>query len=233
MKRRTKTIIYLAAAGLIAAAAIALALRSYFAVPESLAAMAQRYPETRELVDQYRFLAGRHQKIDVSGELAAGEIPLFIQWDARWGLEDYGGGYMAVNACGPTCLSMVVCGLTGDAAWNPYATALYSDSHGYYLPGTGTAWGLMTEGAQALGLRVSEGEISAAYILAHASPATPLICSMTPGDFTTGGHFIVLTGVDEEGLVIVNDPNSRRNSEKHWDAAVLATQMKAIWIYSL
>ncbi len=34
-------------------------------------------------------------------------------------------------------------------------------------------------------------------------------------------------------LVIVNDPNSRRNSEKHWDAAVLAAQMKAIWLYSL
>ncbi|MCD8152609.1 MAG: C39 family peptidase [Clostridiales bacterium] len=39
---------------------------------------------------------------------------------------------------------------------------------------------------------------------------------MGPGDFTTGGHFIVLTGIDSDGNVIVNDPNSRINSEKHY-----------------
>ena len=232
VKGRTRKILFfMAAVGLLLP--LGGSWRGRCAVPDSLAAMARRYPETRELVERYRALAGRHQQIDVSGELTEGEIPLFLQWDARWGLEDYGGNFMAVNACGPTCLSMVVCGLTEDAAWNPYATAQYSDSHGYYTPGWGTSWDLMTQGARELGLRVSEGEISSDYILAHASPETPLICSMKPGDFTTGGHFIVLTGVDEAGLVIVNDPNSRRNSEKHWDAAVLAAQMKAIWLYSL
>ena len=71
--------------------------RGRCAVPDSLAAMARRYPETRELVSRYRALAGRHQQIDVSGELTEGEIPLFLQWDARWGLEDYGGNFMAVK----------------------------------------------------------------------------------------------------------------------------------------
>ena len=55
---------------------------------------------------------------------------------------------------------------------------------------------------------------------------------MKPGDFTKGGHFIVLTGFDENGKVVVNDPNSRINSDKHCDVDVLVSQMKGIWKYS-
>ncbi|MDC7280633.1 C39 family peptidase [Butyrivibrio fibrisolvens] len=60
----------------------------------------------------------------------------------------------------------------------------------------------------------------------------PLICSMTPGDFTKTGHFIVLTGVTDDGQIIVNDPNSPKNSKKHWDVDILVSQMKSIWKYS-
>jgi hypothetical protein len=55
---------------------------------------------------------------------------------------------------------------------------------------------------------------------------------MKPGDFTYTGHFIVLTGIDEDGLIIVNDPNSPTNSSKHWEVGTLVSQMKSIWKYS-
>ena len=35
-----------------------------------------------------------------------------------------------------------------------------------------------------------------------------VISSQNAGIFTTGGHFIVLTGIDNEGGITVNDPNS-------------------------
>ena len=35
----------------------------------------------------------------------------------------------------------------------------------------------------------------------------PVISYQGPGLFTSGGHFIVLTGVDENGKIHVNDPN--------------------------
>lgn len=35
-----------------------------------------------------------------------------------------------------------------------------------------------------------------------------IISSQGPGLFTTGGHFIVLTGIDSDGGISVNDPNS-------------------------
>ena len=59
-----------------------------------------------------------------------------------------------------------------------------------------------------------------------------LICSMWPGDFTTSGHFIVLTGLDEQGNIVLNDPNSIERSEKSWTMDVLLPQIRAVWSYS-
>ena len=47
-------------------------------------------------------------------EAKSGEIPLLLQWDERWGYQNYGDGMLAVNGCGPTALSMVIVGLTGN-----------------------------------------------------------------------------------------------------------------------
>jgi hypothetical protein len=56
---------------------------------------------------------------------------------------------------------------------------------------------------------------------------------MSPGDFTKTGHFIVLTGIDSNGKIIVNDPNSPKNSNKHWDVNTLVSQMKGVWKYNI
>ena len=56
---------------------------------------------------------------------------------------------------------------------------------------------------------------------------------MGPGDFTTTGHFIVLSGTDGNGNVIVNDPNSIANSSKTWDIDKIMSQMRNLWGYSL
>ena len=60
----------------------------------------------------------------------------------------------------------------------------------------------------------------------------PIICIMGPGDFTSTGHFIVLTGVKSNGDVTVNDPNSRKNSDKSWDLEEIMSQMRNLWVYS-
>lgn len=200
-------------------------------IPESLLELKEKYPQTAEFVDSYPRKKNREISMDVSGEVTPGEIPLFIQWDERWGYHSYGNNFFGVNGCGPTCLSMVVCGLTGDTYWNPYEVGAFSEQSGYYVPGEGTAWDLMTEGVGALGLGSEQGEVSEDYIRECLEAGLPLICSMYPGDFTYTGHFIVLTGLDEGGTVIVHDPNSPENSEKHWPMEVLLPQICAVWSF--
>lgn len=49
-------------------------------------------------------------------------------------------------------------------------------------------------------------------ILKLLEEGKPLVISVGKGKFTNGGHFIVLTGLNEDGTIAVNDPNSGINS---------------------
>ncbi len=166
------------------------------------------------------------------GEVVKGEIPLLLQWDERWGYTIYGDDMIAVNGCGPTAISMVASGLTGDNTITPYRVAKFSAENGYYAGDSGTSWTLMTEGARQFGIYGEELGLSEDEVCSALENGHPIICSMKPGDFTTTGHFIVLTGT-EDGKIRVNDPNSRIRSEKLWDYSTLEYQINNLWAYSL
>ena len=70
------------------------------------------------------------------------------------------------------------------------------------------------------------------HIRAALEAGTPVICVVGPGDFTNSGHFLVLTGVDEEGKITLNDPNSKIRSKESWDINQLMSQIKNLWAYS-
>ena len=198
--------------------------------PESLIALVERNPEAKDFVLDYPKYKGL-EEIDISKEVTKGEIPHFLQWDDRWGYETYGSDFLAVTGCGPTSLSMVVCGLTGDTKWNPYEVAKMAEDNGYYVDGSGSSWELMSSGAEKLGLTVSSVIFDAEHIRATLEAGQPIICVMGPGDFTDAGHFLVLTGVDQEGDIILQDPNSVERTKQHWDVQKLMNQMKNLWSY--
>ena len=199
--------------------------------PESLLELLELNPEAESFVRGYFQNKDKHPEIDLTDEVIQGTIPLFLQWDERWGYETYGSDFLAITGCGPTCLSMVWCGLSGETDLNPLRMAQYAEQEGYYVKGAGTAWDLMNYGAEELGLTVENIVFDADHILAQLRSGSPIICAMRPGDFTTTGHFIVLTGVDEYGRIMVCDPNSRNNSEKTWDVEQLIPQIKNLWGY--
>lgn len=200
--------------------------------PESLLKLLEKNPETKDFVMNYPKNKDKHEDIDVSKEVTKGKIPLFLQWDERWGYETYGDDFLALTGCGPTCLSMVRCGLSGDSTWNPYKTARMAENGGYYVSGSGSAWDLMTQGAAELGLNYEEVIFDEEHIKSTLEEGKPIICVVGPGDFTDNGHFLVLTGVDEEGNIILNDPNSRLRSKEAWDISQLMRQIKNLWAYS-
>lgn len=200
--------------------------------PESLLKLLEKNPETKDFVMNYPENKDKHVDIDISKEVTKGKIPLFLQWDERWGYETYGDDFLALTGCGPTCLSMVRCGLSGDSTWNPYKTARMAENGGYYVSGSGSSWDLMTRGAAELGLNYEEVIFDEEHIKAALEAGKPIICVVGPGDFTDNGHFLVLTGVDEEGKIILNDPNSRIRSGETWDISQLMRQIKNLWTYS-
>lgn len=202
---------------------------SYSDYPEELIALLERNPETEQFVLEYPTMHNREQEIDLSEYEDPETVPLFMQWDQRWGYMTYGDGLAGLTACGPVCLSMAAYYLTGDEAYSPDRMIRYSASNGYYSWGNGTAWTLISRGAVDLGFDVTEIPLDEGRIMANLEAGNPIICVMGPGDFTTSGHFIVLVGT-EDGLLRVNDPNSYANSEKLWDYDMIKDQFRNLWV---
>lgn len=199
--------------------------------PESLIELAEGNPEAIDFVLDYPQKKDKEVRIDISEEVTKGEIPLFLQWDERWGYQQYGEDMIAITGCGPTCLSMVYCGLTGDITYDPWKMAQFAEEHGYYVEGFGTAWDLMTGGARQLGLSAEELIFDEAHITSELRAGHPVICTMRPGDFTTTGHYIVLKGIDDSGNISVCDPNRISNSSRTWTLEELMPQIKNLWVY--
>ncbi len=165
-------------------------------------------------------------------EWRAGEAPYLYQIDPEWAEGSYAGSTIAESGCGPTCLSMVYVYLTGRTNMDPADMAAFSESHNYVDSGM-TSWAFMDEGARVLGLRSRELPADYQSVRKALDAGYPVIASVSKGDFTTQGHFIVLAGTDEDGKVIVHDPNSVERSAKVWDLNRILSQTRNLWAFSV
>ena len=198
--------------------------------PKSLIELLERNPETEEFVLNYPFR--EDTDTDLSQLRQEDGVPLFLQWDSRWGYEKYGGDFLAVTGCGPTCLAMAGWFLTGDENMTPRQIAAFAEKNGYYEPGYGSSWTLISQGGAELGLSVTELPLVKKKIVDALEAGCPVILAMGPGDFTSTGHYIVLTAV-EDGSFRVNDPNSIENSSRLWTYEEIEGQIRNIWKISL
>lgn len=165
-------------------------------------------------------------------EWQAGEVPYLYQIDPEWAEGSYAGSTIAESGCGPTCLSMIYVYLTGRTNMDPADMAAFSESHNYIDSGM-TSWAFMDEGARVLGLRSRELPADYQSVRKALDAGYPVIASVSKGDFTTQGHFIVLAGTDENGEVIVHDPNSAERSAKVWDLDRILSQTRNLWAFSV
>lgn len=199
---------------------------SYGEYPQFIIDLMERNPETEKFVCNYPF----RKKMEVGNlsGISRETVPLFLQWDTEWGYEHYGSGIIAETGCGPTCLAMAGYYLTGDLNMSPDKVAKFAEENGYYEKGYGSSWTLISEGAGKLGLKVTELPLVEKKMVSAVEAGKPVILAMGPGIFTSTGHYIVLTGV-EDGAFRVNDPNSRINSQRLWSYEELEGEIRNIW----
>lgn len=199
--------------------------------PEEMITLLLKNPDARDYVLNYPNHMNETQAGAITQEELSGGVPLFLQWDSRWGYINYGSGMLGITGCGPTCLSMVAVSLTGYGNCSPAAVAEYSEANGHYVYGSGTAWSLMTEGAAAFGLSAAEIPLWEDGMVSELQSGRPIIANVGPGDFTDFGHFVVITGY-ENGMFIINDPNSPTKSGQGWTYETLEGQITNMWSYS-
>lgn len=209
---------------------IAAISRSSSQYPEAMLTALANNPEMTDFVAGYlgdnEYAAGGLTELEKEQE-----CPLLLQWDPRWGYETYGGdSCVGLAGCGPTCLSMTLYCLTRDETLTPDRIAAYSMENGYYVNGTGTAWGLMEDFPEIYGIKAIEPRMTERAVKAELDKGKVLICAMGQGDFTVSGHFIVIYGYGDNGFQ-VNDPNCVARSRREWTFEEIKDQIKKIWSY--
>ena len=157
---------------------------------------------------------------DVRFTDGATEVVYFNQLDERYCNEPYGTDHIGGYGCGPTAMSIVVSSLAGDTV-DPVEMSEWAYENGYWcsksgsyhslIPGAAEAWGLSVEGCTA-----AEPQ----RIVDALSNGKLVVAIMTKGHFTSGGHFIVLRGV-QDGQILVADPASYNRSQKLWDMSII------------
>lgn len=136
------------------------------------------------------------------------EVPLYDQTD--YPNVPYGAyGSVASHGCGITSVAMVASYLN-DIYYQPDKLAR---QFGNYNTANGSYWILMEDSAEVLGLGLQERTYSTKKVMEALANGQVIIALQSKGLFTGGGHFIVLTGLTEDGKILVNDPNGANYSK--------------------
>jgi hypothetical protein len=130
------------------------------------------------------------------------EVPLFNQGD--YPNDPYGAyGSVASHGCGITCVAMAATYLKNEF----HSPAALARQFGIYNTEHGSYWSLFKDSAEKLDLPFQEQTTSWSAVTSALQNGQLVVSIQTSGLFTTGGHFILLTGITEDGRILVNDPN--------------------------
>lgn len=147
---------------------------------------------------------------------------------------DWDGGYTATIAshgCGPTAMSIVVSTLT-EKDVNPAITTEYACNHGYCFR-SGTLNSFIKDYAikQGLNVEMAGPNDKEKIISALKTQKALVVVSVGPGTFTSTAHYIVLRGANDNGQVLVADPNSLERSKKFYDLDLIIEEAKAPYFF--
>ncbi|MDR0905741.1 MAG: C39 family peptidase [Oscillospiraceae bacterium] len=164
----------------------------------------------------------------------------YFQTDNAWRGADYSakGEKTTIGAagCGPTSAAMLIATLAQKTV-TPLETVAWSLAHGYKAVAQGTYYTYFVPQFSAYGIVCKR--LNAANIYGHPNDALHetakdlvkqgyyLIACMGVGNWTTGGHYIVVWDWDDK--VRINDPASTLDRRVNGDPALFKAQVKYYW----
>lgn len=160
----------------------------------------------------------------------------YKQYDSKWGSVVYtkNNTYnksqtIRSSGCGPTAMADIVA-TWWDSSVTPVAMAALSVANGYRTTNSGTAWGFFKFVAQKY--KASKFIQTSNYSTASNAieNGALVICSMGPGLYTTGGHFILWWKTDGT-YNYVNDPASASSNRARSKVNIIRSQAKQFFIF--
>ena len=153
-------------------------------------------------------------------------IPLLMQTNYTTPIKWYGGTTTVKSkGCGPTSVSMVITYLTGNSTQNPQIIFEWLNNLGYFH-GYGFGKAALTKAAAKYGVSCTWQNLTEASMKQTLLSGQPIIAFMGKGQFSSGGHYIVLKGVDSQGKILVNDPFYKKNNNQSFDASLILKEKR-------
>lgn len=156
----------------------------------------------------------------------------FKQWDPDWANHRYGFGVcrdatLAFSGCGPTALAMIL-KFYGKPV-KPPDVADKILAVGGRVCKSGTAPNGIIEVAKQYGFTAIRknkndwNEVKTQFL----KKGKPVIANVGPGHFTDDGHYIVLAGIDQNGEILINDPDGiKRPDITHISESIIISEAK-------
>ena len=157
----------------------------------------------------------------------------FKQGDSRWGRKMYSnhkdaGQTRANSGCGPTSMADIVATVKDKGA-TPYTLAQLSMKWGDRTRSSGTSWSFFKHVANYYKFSKMIQTASLATLKACLDQGGYAVCSMGPGYWTRGGHFICAWKYDST-YIYCNDPASKtRKRQKINDFTKQRKQFFCFW----
>lgn len=145
----------------------------------------------------------------------------YKQADPRWGKKMYSSHgnanqTMANSACGPTSMADIIASLV-DRSMTPYDLAQLALKYGDRTAASGTAWSFFTHMMKHFNFKKMVQTKNLSALKACLDAGGYVVCSMGPGYWTKGGHFICAWKYDNN-YIYANDPaSSKRTKQKTSD----------------
>ena len=166
---------------------------------------------------------------------------VYMQTDPRWKDRPYQvKGETATiggSGCGPSCAAMLIETLTGQT-FTPEDACKWSVDHGYKALNAGTYYGYFAPQFAAFGIKCWQLSWTNTYhnprskihdqALAYLKEGYYLIALMKKGNWTGGGHFIVVWWAD--GKIRINDPASTKDRRLNGDVETFRNECAYYWV---
>lgn len=133
----------------------------------------------------------------------------------------------ASSGCGAASASMVVEYFTGNTSQNPDTLFKWACDNGWYT-GSGLSYAAVKKLCSNYGVTLTWVGTQSEIINALKA-GNPIIALMGPGTFTSGGHYIVLSGikiVDGTTYIRVNDPNSSSRTNSYYTLSLIWSEKR-------
>lgn len=166
---------------------------------------------------------------------------LYLQTDPRWKNKDYSAKgestTIGASGCGPTAAAMLIETLTGET-FTPVDACKWSLEHGYKAAHQGTYYAYFAPQFAAHGIKCYQ----LSWTNVYHNPKSPihdkafellkqgyyLIALMKKGNWTSGGHFVVVWW--EDNKVRINDPASTKESRVNGDINTFRNEAAYYWV---